>query len=132
MKVAENTYYVMTVTKGVLDFGWLATTESIDMDAFKEALQVYSDKAVENGIRACRVDLRNFRGQPSAEIEPWRRREIIPKYNQAGVTRFAYLMLPDAELPPMSTGGDDNAAGEQFDTRFFSSEQDCMAWLAGA
>jgi hypothetical protein len=132
MKVAENAYYVMTVTDGVLDFGWLPTTETIDMDAFKDALRVYSDKAVEHSIRACRVDLRNFRGRPTAEIEPWRRRDIIPKYNQAGVTRFAYLMLPDADLPAMSAGGDDNVAGEQFDTRFFNSEQDCMAWLAEA
>jgi hypothetical protein len=132
MKVAENVYYVMTIEDGVLDFGWLPATEGMDMDAFKDALRVYASKAVKHGIRACRVDLRDFRAQPSAEIESWRRQEIIPQYNRAGVTRFAYLMPPGATPPPMSTGGEGNEAGEDFDTRFFNNEQECMDWLRGA
>ena len=132
MKVAENEYYVMSVDDGILNFGWLPATKGIDTDAFKDALRVYAGKAVEHRVKACRVDLRNFHGRPSAEIEPWRRREIIPQYNRAGVARFAYLMSPGAETPPMSKGGDGNEAGEQFDTCFFNDEQECRDWLLGA
>jgi hypothetical protein len=56
----------------------------------------------------------------------WRDANIIPRYNKAGVRRFAFLMpegMPAIGTPPAVEGPAD------FPTAYFGSRADALAWF---
>jgi hypothetical protein len=70
------------------------------------------------------IDVRKFRFAATPELDTWRREEIIPVYNAAGLKRFAYLLPPGAEYRPGGSGDTD-----AFATDYFDDEESARAWL---
>lgn len=72
------------------------------------------------------VDTRLFRYRPSADFAEWRDQNIIPRYNRAGVRKFAFLTPPGvgAASEPAPEGP------AQFPTGYFDSRERIDAWLS--
>ncbi len=118
---------------GALVFKWKPETKAMIDDDFKEGLSNFAGYGFELGVTKMVVDVRDFmppRGTPSGEaMGPWRAQVVVPRYNKAGVEKFAYLRTTDGGGPPI--GGPTRHEGEDFETSVFDSEDAMMAWLAG-
>lgn len=109
-----------------LDLIWKPATAEMGAEGFQLALSMYAAEAVVRCAKNLLVDTRGFRFGGFGEVEPWRQKSIIPLYNHAGVTRFAYVFPEGVDLPPAKEAGD----GEEFATRYFGSYDDAVSWLA--
>ena len=110
------------------------TTGTLTDNDFKEALSNFAGYGFEHKPASMVIDLRGFRpagGAPSAEVAgQWRAAVVVPRYNAAGIKRFAYIKAPDAPGPPV--GGPVRHDGEDFETAVFDSDERLGAWLKGA
>jgi hypothetical protein len=66
--------------------------------------------------------------RPGANMdEPWRNANIVPRYNDAGITKFAFHMpagMPAIGAPPAPEGP------AHFPTGYFGTRSDALAWLS--
>src|SRR2546427_2835818 len=69
---------------------------------------------------------REFRHRPGPEVGPWRDEHVIPRYNRAGVSKFAFL------LPQGSPGAGASPTPEppgKFPTGYFDQPAKIEAWF---
>jgi hypothetical protein len=111
-----------------IEIRWYDATASFTSEGFNAWLQRFAD-AVENvRRRGVLVDSVQFKMDMARMDTAWRDANIIPRYNKAGVRRFAFLMpagMPAIGAPPSVEGAAD------FPTAYFASRADALAWLAG-
>ncbi|MFT5433933.1 MAG: hypothetical protein ACI9OJ_004645 [Myxococcota bacterium] len=113
---------------GVLSLEWQADTRDVGDEGFGNDMIVFAAEAIRTKARAVLVDVNDCHHSLSEPVETLWETEIVPRYNQAGVTRVAFVFPSDA--PPASphpAGGDDGAS---FETRYFNSHAAASAWLA--
>jgi len=119
----ERDYWQMThrpADSAVL-LRWTTATAAMTDDDFKDALEAFVDLA--EGRRALNllVDVRDFRHPVGEELGVWRGAAIVPRYNRAGIRKFAYVVT--------GPGGPSGGPGENFETRAFDSEAAALAWF---
>ena len=75
------------------------------------------------------VDMASLEFSPADDFEQWRQSHIIPRYNKAGVTKFAFI-LP-AEAPnTVETGAPPAVEGSAvYPTGYFSTRAGAIAWF---
>jgi hypothetical protein len=68
--------------------------------------------------------------QPAPDFPPWRDKNIIPRYNAAGVQRFAFLV--PANAPHTIENGNAPAVEDpgRFPTGYFASRDAVFSWFA--
>jgi hypothetical protein len=74
------------------------------------------------------IDSTSFRMNPALMDGEWRDANIIPRYNAAGVAKFAFHFpegMPLIGAPPAPEGP------ARFPTAYFGRRQDALDWLAG-
>lgn len=106
--------------KSFVRLTWMSGTEGMTDQDFKESLQVFAEGALQHHARHLMVDMREFKGRPSAEILAWRDEVTVPKYIRAGTKKIAWLW------PGMA--GEDNTAAE-YENRYFDAEGEALAWV---
>ncbi|HEX8784358.1 MAG TPA: STAS/SEC14 domain-containing protein [Steroidobacteraceae bacterium] len=102
---------------------WLPGTAGMTDQDFKEALEVFAEGALQHHAERLMIDMTGFRGRPGAAVRTWRDEVIVPKYNQAGVKKIAWVW-------PGEAGDTATGEGTQYANRYFSSEDEAQAWLA--
>ena len=102
---------------------WLSGTEGMTDEDFRETLEVFAGGALQHRAERLVIDVREFKHRPSAEILAWRDATTPRKYNQAGVTKQAWIWPGD--VSSMKPSSDERQYGE----RYFSSESEALAWL---
>jgi hypothetical protein len=118
-------------TTGVLELEWLDGSGQMNDDDFMGWLTRYAE--AEEAVRAPNllIGVRRFGFRPGAHVAAWRDENIIPRYNAAGVTRFAFL-LPAAASGTVGAG---NAPALEppgtFPVGYFDSREQLDAWFAG-
>jgi len=119
MKVYENQFMALIYVEdpGILELNWKSATETMTPEDFKASLYVYGGFAIEKKVPCLMVDIHEFQfgGAMSEELTIWRDKQIFPKYNEAGVKRFAFWG-DSAQLPPQDPPQSPYA---NFTTRFF-------------
>lgn len=114
-------------TEDLVEFRWFDTTADMSPDDFKASLTNFA-ACVENCRRRhILVDGTHFLMDPSGMDDVWRDTNIIPRYNAAGVTKFAFQMpasMPMIGSPPAKEGPG------RFLTAYFGGRQDALDWLA--
>ncbi len=100
-----------------------ATAEMTDAD-FKDALEAFADLAEGRNARNLLVDVRTFRHEVGEALGAWRGEAIVPRYNRAGIRKFAYVVP--------GPGGPSGGPGEDFETRAFADEDSALAWFREA
>ena len=102
---------------------WLAGTADMADQDFKEALEVFAEGALQHHAERLMIDMTEFRGRPGAAVLTWRDEVIVPKYNRAGVKKIAWVW-------PGEAGASVTGESTQYTNRYFSSEDEALAWLA--
>ena len=112
---------------GVLELEWFETSEGMTDEDFKSALERLAAHAEERGASNIAIDVTSFRHRPASAVGAWRDANIIPRYNSAGVERFAFLVPPGAassEPSPEPPG--------TFPTGYFESRAAIADWFEAA
>lgn len=109
----------------VLELQWLESTANMSDDDFMQWLELYVVIGEEHRTPFMIIDARQFRHRPGAHVWPWREERIIPRYNNVGVKKFAFLLLAGAG--PASEPAPEGAA--VFPTGYFDSRDGIDAWF---
>jgi hypothetical protein len=114
-----------------LELRWLASTvDATDAD-LQTTMEVFAEEAVNRHPHTLIVDATEFRHTWGDGIMQWRQAEIIPRYNKAGVAKFAFLASPDYPGPTAESGA--TPAPEEtanFPTGWFKTREAAYQWLA--
>ncbi len=113
---------------GYLEIRWYDTTKSISGEQFNGWLSRFADAVATSGRTRVLVDATHFQMDMDVMDMGWRDVNIIPKYNAAGVQKFAFQMpagMPAIGAAPAPEGPAD------FPTAYFGTRQDALEWLGG-
>lgn len=114
---------------GYLEIRWFDSTDEMTKDEFQDWLTMFAEEVGANRRPAILVDATRF-GMPMDNMDgSWRDEHVIPRYNAAGVRRFAFLMpdgMPAIGSEPTTEGPSEYVVG------YFSRRQDALDWLAEA
>ena len=110
----------------VIEVRWFDTTASMSKEEFERWLSIFADHV--GHLRRSRVliDGTSFKVNPAFMDGAWRDANIIPRYNAAGVTSFAFHM--PAEMPMVGQPPAHEEPG-RFPTGYFGSRQEAVGWL---
>ena len=111
----------------IIEIRWFDTTSDFDRDSFNEWLAEFAG-AVEAAQRSrILTDATAFRMPMEHMDGEWRDANIIPRYNAAGVKKFAFLMpegMPAIGAEPTLEGP------SEYPTAYFGRRRDAIEWLA--
>ena len=127
MELEKGKYWSMTFDSEskVVQLIWTPQTGAMTDDDFKEGVDRFTAHAEQNNAKGLFVDVRDFGHRMSPELGQWRQDKIVPRYNAAGVLRFAYVLPPGAPaVEPKQNEGED------FVTGYFGSANTASEWLA--
>jgi len=112
----------------LIEVRWFDSTAEMSAGDFQSWLTKFAESVEKSGRSRVLVDSTAFRMSPAKMDGPWRDANIIPRYNAAGVRKFAFLMpdgMPMIGEPPANEGPG------RFPTGYFGRRQDALDWLAG-
>jgi hypothetical protein len=112
----------------LVELRWFDTTAEMSAQDFKDWLAKFAECVERSGRSRVLVDSTTFRMSPTNMDGPWRDANIIPRYNAAGVRKFAFHM---PEGMPMIGERPVNEGPGQFPTGYFGRRRDALDWLAG-
>jgi len=126
MVLEDDAFWTMSHNEATssVELAWKQTTADMSSADFQRALTHLAKHIGEQRATGTLIDVRRFRFAATPELDTWRREEIIPVYNAAGLKRFAYLLPPGAEYRPGGSGDAD-----AFATDYFDDEESARAWL---
>jgi uncharacterized protein YodC (DUF2158 family) len=114
---------------GYVEVRWYDATEAMSKQQFEDWLAGFAG-AVEHLRRAgVLIDGTSFLMDPGNNDMEWRDATIVPRYNGAGVKKFAFHMpagMPAIGTPPSREGPAD------YPTAYFGRRQDALDWLTSA
>ncbi len=114
-----------------LELRWLPSTESMTEEQFRGGLERLAGLLEKDHAGNVLIDVVNFSYQPAADNGAWREKNIIPRYNAAGVSKFAFL-LPQAATQTVEHGTAPAPEGAaRFPTGYFSAREDVFSWFDG-
>lgn len=112
--------------KNLLEARWYDTTSDLTTEEFNQWLSTAAGFVESEKATRVLVDATSFRMDPSRADPAWRDANVIPRYNRAGVRRFAFHMpagMPAIGAPPAPEGPAD------FPTGYFATRREALAWL---
>jgi hypothetical protein len=112
---------------GYLELRWYDTTAEMSAAEFEKWLALFAGYCERTRRPGVLIDSTNFRMDPVNLNWEWRDANITPRYNAAGVRKFAFHMpagMPAIGQPPAPDGRAD------FPTAFFGTRQAALDWLA--
>ena len=126
MIVYENMHSKINYSEdsNTLELIWLSGTSDMTDHDFKIVNEKFANAAVEKKAANLYVNLRDFKHTFSDSLASWREEVILPKYHEAGVTKFAFLHHPEFEAPPSRNHK------ENFETKHFGSDEDAKKWFS--
>ena len=113
-------------TDDLIELRWFDSTADMSPAQFQDWLTKFVECVEKCGRSRVLIDSTTFRMSPANMDGPWRDVNIIPRYNAAGVARFAFHMpegmpligRPPAPEPP-----------GRFPTGYFGRRRDAVEWL---
>ncbi len=116
---------------GILELRWLSSTAAMTDDQFKETLELFAGQAEQAQRPFLLIDSTEFLHAIGQGVREWRDREIIPRYNAAGTSKFAFL-VPEGFPDAMETGGQPMTDGPAtFPTAWFIDRRHVLDWFRG-
>jgi len=112
----------------LIELRWFDTTAEMSAGEFQSWLKNFAECVEKCGRSRVLVDSTAFRMSPAKMDGPWRDANIIPRYNAAGVKKFAFHM---PEGMPMIGEPPENEVPGRFPTGYFGKRQEALAWLVG-
>jgi hypothetical protein len=110
----------------LIEVRWFDTTASMSKEQFQQWLSTFADHVAKSRRPRVLIDSLQFRTNPAFMDGAWRDANIIPGYNAAEVTKFAFLM--PAEIPVVGKSPAREDPG-RFLTGYFAGRKDALVWL---
>ena len=111
-----------------IEIRWFDSTSTMSGNQFNDWLTRFATEVERTSRSRVLVDSVPF-AMPMGKMDGgWRDANIIPRYNAAGVKRFAFLMpkgMPAIGAPPSAVGP------AQFPTAYFGTRRKAIEWLTG-
>ena len=114
-------------TDGCSEIRWFDTTSAMEGDDFNKFLAEFATVVEGSGLTGALVDAVQFRMDMSKMSIGWRDANIVPRYNAAGLKKFAFIM--PAGMPAIGAPRQKEGPGD-FPTAYFATRRDAVAWLA--
>ena len=110
----------------LVEIRWYDTTRTMSKADFEQWLTTFAGYVERLRRPGALVDGTSFLMDPANSDGPWRDANIVPRYNAAGVKKFAFhfpegipvIGAPPAVEPPAS-----------YPTGYFGSREDALTWL---
>ncbi len=125
-QVYENQWGAILDRPGYVEIRWYDTTRGMTWEDFQKFLTTFAEAAERHRRPGALVDATSFQMDMSLMRNDWRDEHIIPRYNGAGVRKFAFHMpagMPAIGAPPAPEGP------ANFPTAYFGTRKDALAWL---
>ena len=109
-----------------IEIRWFDSTATMSGDEFNDWLSRFAAEVERTGRSRVLVDGLTFLMPMQRMDAGWRDANIIPRYNAAGVERFAFLMpagMPAIGAPPATEGA------TTYPTAYFGTRRSAMEWL---
>jgi hypothetical protein len=116
--------------RSVLELEWFESTASMSDDDFKRTLERLAGLAEEHGTPHVLIDVTRFAHRPSPDVGRWRDEHIIPRYNGAGVRKFAFVVPVGASGTVASGNAPAPEGPAAFPTGYFESRDEAYKWFA--
>jgi hypothetical protein len=112
-----------------LELKWGQKTRSMTDDGFKQTLQLMADHGLRVRPKYMIIDATEFFHELGAGTLAWRDEHIVPRYNDAGVEKFAFLAT-DRAPGTVEKGAEPVPDGPaRFPTGWFETRELMYAWL---
>jgi hypothetical protein len=111
---------------GYLEIRWYDATDAMSAADFQTWVAAFAGEVEQRRRPGILVDLTRFRMHQETMDGDWWYQQIVPRYNAAGVEKFAFLALdgmPAIGSPPAQ------AKGASFPTAYFAHRQEALDWL---
>ena len=105
---------------------WFDTSSAMGGEDFNAFLVRYAEQVETCGRRYGLIDAVQFKMDMSRVVPAWRDEHITPRYNAAGLKKFAFILpdgMPAIGAPPANEGTAD------FPTGYFGTRADALAWF---
>jgi hypothetical protein len=113
-----------------LELRWLPTTSEMTDDGFRDTLTLHAGEGERHRPKFMLIDATAFHHRPAAETLQWRDEHIVPRYNRAGVTKFAFI-ASSGSPSTVESGSEPRVEGSAlFSTGWFESREHAYEWLA--
>ena len=109
-----------------IEIRWFDSTATMSGGEFNDWLSRFAAEVERAGRSGVLVDALAFAMPMERMDTPWRDTNIISRYNDAGVKRFAFLVpsgMPAIGAPPTTDGP------AQYQTAYFAARRSAMEWL---
>ena len=112
-----------------LELKWLPRTRELKDDGFKETLELFAAEGERAKPDYMIIDAIEFGHELGDGVLEWRDREIIPRYNGAGVKKFAFIW-PEGMSGTVESGSTPAPEGPaNFPTGWFTGRERAYQWL---
>jgi hypothetical protein len=112
-----------------VELSWLSCTSEMSDDGFKETLELFAAEGERAKPAYMIIDATEFQHELGDGVMEWRDQEIIPRYNAAGVKKFAFLW-PEGMPGTVESGGTPTPEGSaNFPTGWFTGRERAYQWL---
>jgi hypothetical protein len=112
-----------------LELTWLPSTAEMSDKGFKETLALLAVEGERIKPGFMMIDATEFQHELGDGVLEWRDREIIPRYDAAGVKKFAFLW-PEGTPGTVESGGTPKPEGSaSFPTGWFTGRERAYQWL---
>lgn len=101
---------------------WLAGTAQMTDQDFKASLEAFAESILRHRAPRLIIDMREFKHRPTDETLAWRDDVIVPKYNQAGVKKIAWIW-------PGVTGDTTTSENDKAENYYCATEGEALAWV---
>ena len=78
-----------------LELKWFPSTANATDADVKTTMELFAEETVNRRPHTLIVDTTDFHHAWGEGVMEWRSREIIPRYNQGGVTKLAFIAAPN-------------------------------------
>lgn len=113
---------------GVLEIRWVEATAGMTTNDFNQWLTRFATDIARLGRKLALVDAVQFRLAREKMDGAWRDANIIPRYIEAEVQRFAFVM--PSQMPLIGTVPAPEGPAN-FPTGYFATRADAFSWLTG-
>ena len=114
-------------TVDVIEIRWFDSTADLGTKDFQRFLDEFAAQVERTRRRRILTDATQFLMDRHLMDDPWREANIIPRYNSAGVKKFAFLVpegVPNVGEEPVLLGP------AKYPTGYFTRRNAALDWLA--
>ena len=129
-----NTEYGVILYYGewnTLELKWLPATKDATEAQARDTMALFATETEKRKPQFLIVDTTEFFHKWADGMMEWRNETIIPRYNAAGVSKFAFIAGSGYPGQTVETGAEPAPEGPaNFPTGWFKSRDGAYAWLA--